>query len=43
MGGGGVGGVGARVSDFFFTKNPNLKKNVFLGGRMGGPGLWGWR
>ena len=30
------GGVGARVSDFFFTKNQNLKKNSFEGLR------WGW-
>ena len=30
-------GEGARVSEFFFTKNQNqkLKKNIFLG-RMGG-------
>ena len=38
-GGGGGGGArgGARVSEFF-TKDPNLKKNCFLGGwgRMGG-------
>ena len=26
-GGGGGEGGGARVSDFFFTKNPNFKKN----------------
>ena len=33
------GGKGARVSDFFFTKNPNLKKIFFFwggGGRGGG-------
>ena len=34
-----VGLRGARVSDFFFTKNPNLKK-IFLGG--GGSGGVGW-
>ena len=33
LGGGLVGGR-ARVNEFFFTKNPNLKKNVFQG--------WGW-
>ena len=39
---------GARVSDFFFTKNPNLKKKyIFSGGGwgrgMGGWGrVWGW-
>ena len=27
FGGRGEGGGGARVSDFFYTKNPNLKKN----------------
>ena len=36
-----MGGEGARVSDFFFTKNPNLKKIlcvcVWLGG--GGAGV----
>ena len=30
-------GWGARLSNFFFTKNPNLKKNFF-----GGWGLWEW-
>ena len=32
-------GVGARVSDFFFTQNPNLKKKkffFFVGGGGGG-------
>ena len=33
-----VEGGGARVSDFF-TKNPYLKQNFFLGG--GGGGRWG--
>ena len=27
---------GARVSDFFFTKNPNLKYFLFRWGRGGG-------
>ena len=39
---------GARVSGFFFTKNPNLKKKIFflggggfgVGGRLGGGGGW---
>ena len=41
---GGVAGVGgglageARVSEFFFTKNPNL--NFFCGGGGGGAGRW---
>ena len=39
------GGKGARVSDFFFTKNPNLKKIFFFGGGeeggVAGRG-WGW-
>ena len=45
MGRGGRGGggeVGARVSDFIITKNPNLKKEKKLGGgggRGGGMGL----
>ena len=34
---GGRRGIGARVSDFFLTKNPNLKKK-FLGGGGGGGG-----
>ena len=43
MGGGGRGG-GAKVSEFLFTKNPNLmKKKIFLGGGgrfgMGGMGM----
>ena len=37
-----AGGKGTRVSDFFFTKNPNLKKKYFfccfLGGGCGGVG-----
>ena len=37
--GGGEGG-GARVSDFFFTKNPNQKKT--LGGGERGEGVLGW-
>ena len=32
LGGGGWGwGWGARLSNFFFTKNPNLKKKLFGG------------
>ena len=38
VGGKGWGEGVARVSEFFFTKNPNLKKNFFSG--VGG---WGWR
>ena len=30
---------GARVSGFFFTKNPNLKKKIFF---FGGGGVWSW-
>ena len=44
-GGGGGGGAGvreARVSDFF-TRSPNLKKNiVFFLFFQGGGGRWGW-
>ena len=29
-------GYGTRVSEFFLTKNPNLKKIVFSGGGGGG-------
>ena len=38
--GGGVqlGERGARVSKFFFTKNPNKKENFFFGGGGGGGG-----
>ena len=37
---GGGGGEGlARVSDFF-TKNPNLKYNIFWGGVVGVGGGW---
>ena len=32
------GGGGARVSEFFFTKNPNLKINYFSWGELGGGG-----
>ena len=45
-GGGGIGDAwGARVSEFFFTKDPNLKDRFFLGGgeRVGvGGGVDGW-
>ena len=36
-----MGGGGARASEFFFTKNPNLKKKSFEGMRgdeVGGGG-----
>ena len=36
---GGRGGKGTRVSEFLFSKNPNLKKKIFSGG--GGRGCWG--
>ena len=35
------GGGGARVSDFFSQKNPNLKKKSFFFGGEGG-GVDGW-
>ena len=41
-----LGGGGARVSDFFYTKNPNLKKKFFFffgGGGGGGGGAVGER
>ena len=42
MGGGGEEkGVGGSVSNFFYTKNPYLKK-CFGSGRGGGSGLRGW-
>ena len=38
------GGGGARVIEFFFTKNPNLKKKNWGGWGWGGVwGLRGWR
>ena len=45
---GGWGGVGAGVSEFFFTKNPNLKKKkkkknfFFIFFFLGGGGAVGW-
>ena len=38
LGGGGEGGLGegARVSEFFFTKNPTQKKEKKMGGGVGG-------
>ena len=39
------GGGGARVSECFFTKNPNLKKNIIFflrgGGEAGAGEVWG--
>ena len=34
----GVGGGGARVSDLFLSKNPNIKKRKIWGGGLGGGG-----
>ena len=35
------GGGGARVGEYFFTKNPNLKKKYFGVGRWGVGAGWG--
>ena len=34
------GGGGARVCEFFFTQNPNLKKKFWVGVGGGGGGRW---
>ena len=36
---GGRGGKGTRVSEFLFSKNPNLKKKYFRGEGEGGAGV----